>query len=95
MALIDRPVDAKNLREAISAAPVCLLTGPHQAGKSTLAHQNITSPPSVFFDLEDHRDLARLAELTLALRDTGETLVIDEAHSAADLLTDKDPLTTL
>ena len=62
-----------------------MLTGPRQVGKSTLARQFVASSPSAFFDLEDHRDLSRLAEPTLALRDTGETIVIDEAQRAPDL----------
>ncbi len=66
-------------------APVTLLTGPRQAGKSTLARQTVVSSPSAFFDLEDHRDIARLAEPTLALRDHGETTVIDEAQLMPDL----------
>ena len=85
MPLVDRPVDAQNLYEAISHAPVTLLTGPRQVGKTTLARQTIASSPSAFYDLEDHRDLARLAEPTLALRDTGETIVIDEAQRLPEL----------
>ena len=85
MPLIARSVDALRLREAISHAPVTLLTGPRQAGKSTLAGQTVSSSPAAFFDLEDHRDLARLAEPTLALRDTGETMVIDEAQRMPEL----------
>lgn len=85
MALIDRPIDANSLRLALSRAPATVLTGPRQVGKSTLARQSVASSPSAFFDLEDHRDLARLAEPTLALRDTGETIVIDEAQRAPDL----------
>ena len=85
MPLIDRPLDAGNLRESISHAPVTLLTGPRQAGKSTLARQTVASSPPAFFDLEDHRDLARLAEPMLALRDTGETIVIDEAQRMPEL----------
>lgn len=85
MPLVDRPDDARSLMEAVSRAPVTLLTGPRQAGKSTLARQNISSSGSAFFDLEDHRDLARLAEPTLALRDTGETVVIDEAQRLPEL----------
>lgn len=85
MPLIARSVDAQRLREAISHAPVTLLTGPRQAGKSTLAGQTVSSPPAAFFDLEDHRDLARLAEPTLAMRDTGETMVIDEAQRMPEL----------
>lgn len=85
MPLIARSVDAQRLRDAISHAPVTLLTGPRQAGKSTLAGQTVSSSPAAFFDLEDHRDLARLAEPTLALRDTGETMVIDEAQRMPEL----------
>jgi len=85
VALIDRPIDVRRLREAISHAPVTLFTGPRQAGKSTLVGQTVDSPPAAFFDLEDHRDLARLVEPMLALRDTGETIVIDEAQRMPDL----------
>ncbi|MXW61414.1 MAG: ATP-binding protein [Acidimicrobiaceae bacterium] len=85
MSFVERDEDARNLKEALSHAPVTLLTGPRQAGKSTLACQTVTSSSSAFFDLEDHRDLARLAEPTLALRDTGETIVIDEAQRMPEL----------
>ena len=85
MALIDRPVDTRRLREAVAHAPVTLLTGPRQAGKSTLVGQTVDSSPAAFFDLEDHRDLARLAEPMLALRDAGETIVIDEAQRVPEL----------
>ena len=85
MGLIARPVDAEALRLALSRAPATVLTGPRQVGKSTLAREVVDSSPSAFFDLEDHRDLARLAEPTLALRDTGETIVIDEAQRAPGL----------
>lgn len=85
MSLIARPIDAENLRQALSRVPATLLTGPRQVGKSTLARQCVSFSPSSFFDLEDHRDLARFVEPTLALRDTGETIVIDEAQRSPDL----------
>ena len=85
MALIARPDDEAALRDAVSRSPVTLLTGPRQAGKSTLARQVLAPSPSAFFDLEDYRDLARLAEPMIALRDTGETIVIDEAQRRPDL----------
>ncbi len=82
---VERPRDAQTLREAMARAPVTLLTGPRQAGKSTLVRRVVApSPPSVF-DLEDYRDLARLAEPMLALRDMGETIVIDEAQRMPEL----------
>ena len=83
--LLARPVDQQALLSAVARAPVTLLTGPRQAGKSTLARQTIQSSPDAFFDLEDYRDLALLEEPALVLRDTGETIVIDEAQRAPGL----------
>ena len=82
---MERPVDAAALRASMARSPVTLLTGPRQAGKSTLVRRVVGPPPSAVFDLEDYRDLARLAEPMLALRDTGETIVIDEAQRMPEL----------
>lgn len=85
MSLVNRPTDTQELLSAVARAPVTLLTGPRQAGKSTLARQVIKSPASAFYDLEDPIDRARLAEPRLTLRDTGDTIVIDEAQRMPDL----------
>ena len=82
---VERPDDAAALRAAMKRSPVTLLTGPRQAGKSTLVRRVVDPSPSSVFDLEDYRDLARLAEPMLALRDTGETVVIDEAQRMPEL----------
>ena len=82
---VERPDDAATLRAAMKRSPVTLLTGPRQAGKSTLVRRVVDPAPSAVFDLEDYRDLARLAEPMLALRDTGETIVIDEAQRMPEL----------
>ena len=82
---VERPDDAAALRAAMKRSPVTLLTGPRQAGKSTLVRRVVDPSPSSVFDLEDYRDLARLAEPMLALRDTGETIVIDEAQRMPEL----------
>jgi predicted AAA+ superfamily ATPase len=66
-------------------APIVLLTGPRQAGKSTLARTVVDPAPSHVFDLEDPRDDARLAEPMLALRKLDGTVVIDEAQRRQDL----------
>jgi hypothetical protein len=77
---IERPLDAAALRGAIARAPVTLLTGPRQVGKSTLVRRVVAPSPPAVFDLEDYRDRARLAEPMLALRDLSATIVIDEAQ---------------
>ena len=82
---VERPDDAAALRAAMARSPVTLLTGPRQAGKSTLVRRVVDPSPAAVFDLEDYRDLARLAEPMLALRDTGVTVVIDEAQRMPEL----------
>lgn len=82
---LDRPEEERRLRQALAEAPVVLLTGPRQAGKSTLARQVVDPDPQQFFDLEDPRDLARLNDPTLALSGSAETLVLDEAQLRPDL----------
>lgn len=70
---------------ALRRAPVVLLTGPRQAGKSTLARQVVRPEPVNLFDLEDPRDAARLGEPTLSLAELDGTVVIDEAQLRPDL----------
>ena len=83
--LIERVQAEAQLGEALAQAPVVLLTGPRQAGKSTLARRILQPLPQDFYDLEDPRDLARLAEPTLALSRSHGTVVIDEAQLKPDL----------
>ncbi|MEM9713724.1 MAG: ATP-binding protein [Actinomycetota bacterium] len=82
---IDRPDVQARLEQGLSNAPVVLLTGPRQAGKSSLARRVVETDPASHFDLEDPRDLARLAEPTLALGGRRGTVVIDEAQLRPDL----------
>ncbi|MCY4279094.1 MAG: ATP-binding protein [Acidimicrobiaceae bacterium] len=84
-AFLTRPADAEALRAAVARSPVTLLTGPRQAGKSTLVRQVIEPSAAAMFDLEDYRDVARLADPMLALGDRGETIVIDEAQRLPEL----------
>ncbi|WP_376766818.1 AAA family ATPase [Microlunatus parietis] len=66
--MIDREADAARLRDALGRSPVVVLSGPRQVGKSTLARSIVEVPRSHRFDLEDPRDLARLADPSLTLR---------------------------
>jgi uncharacterized protein len=83
--MIRRQHDVQRLRDALSRAPVVLLTGPRQAGKSTLARSVVAPERASLFDLEDPRDLARLGDPTLSLPALTGTVVIDEAQRAPDL----------
>lgn len=85
MARLHRPQAVAQLEQALGEAPVVLLTGPRQAGKSTLAREVVEPSALNVFDLEDPRDLARLADPTLALSGVAETIVIDEAQLQPDL----------
>lgn len=83
--MIERERAERELREALARAPIVLLTGPRQAGKSTLAAKVVAPARSHHFDLEDPRDLARLSTATSALAALDGTVVIDEAQRQPDL----------
>jgi len=79
---------------------VVAILGPRQVGKSTLARRVAAARqgPSAFFDLEDPRDLARLADPMLALEPLRGLVVLDEIQRRPDLfpvlrvLADRRPL---
>lgn len=85
MSRIDRPHVETVLRAALARSPVVVLSGPRQAGKSSLARHVTETSPQNFFDLEDPRDLARLSDPVLALDGNPELIVIDEAQLRPDL----------
>ncbi len=65
---------------------VVALVGARQVGKSTLARQIAAQRPhSLFLDLEDPRDLARLADPMLALGDRRGLVVLDEIQRSPEL----------
>lgn len=83
--MILRQDDEDRLTTALRRSPIVLVTGPRQAGKSTLARTVAKAPRSNVFDLEDPRDLARLGEPTLSLATLDGTVIIDEAQRRQDL----------
>jgi uncharacterized protein len=83
--VIRRPVDEARLETALGRAPVVVLVGPRQAGKSTLARTVVEPTPTNVFDLEDPRDVARLGDATSSLPLLDGTVVIDEAQRVPDL----------
>jgi predicted AAA+ superfamily ATPase len=80
--LIDRPTDKAALARLMAVFPVTGILGPRQSGKTTLAHELSSSH---FFDLENPRDAAMLAQPQLALEDLTGLIVIDEIQRAPEL----------
>jgi uncharacterized protein len=96
--VIQRTRRLAELRAALKRARVTALIGPRQAGKTTLARSIVPPGSPAYFDLEDPRALARLAEPTTALAPLRGLVVIDEIQRRPDLfpilrvLADRRPL---
>jgi predicted AAA+ superfamily ATPase len=96
--MLTRPTDLALVRAALKRARVVALLGPRQCGKTTLARQFVPPDSPNYFDLEDPRSLARLAEPDNALRPLRGLVVMDEIQRRPDLfpllrvLADRRPL---
>ncbi|MFA5908838.1 MAG: ATP-binding protein [Vicinamibacterales bacterium] len=83
---------------ALRRGRVVALIGPRQSGKTTLARTLVGVRSPNYFDLEDPRSLARLAEPMTALSSLRGLVVIDEVQRRPDLfpvlrvLADRRPL---
>ena len=85
---IIRTREIKILFERLEHNPVVALLGPRQCGKTTLARQlsrKWNTSRVYFFDCEDHRDLARLANPMTTLEPCQGLVVIDEVQRRAEL----------
>ncbi len=84
--MIPRPHHLAALERRLRDNPVVMLLGARQVGKTTLALQLASTRNRVTrFDLEDPRDLARLAEPTLAIEPLRGLVIIDEIQARPDL----------
>ncbi|MGQ0569490.1 MAG: ATP-binding protein [Armatimonadota bacterium] len=96
--MVERPRWLTAIRTALKRSRVTALVGPRQSGKTTLARQIVSPESPAYFDLEDPRGLARLAEPMTALAPLRGTVVIDEVQRRPDLfpvlrvLVDRRPL---
>lgn len=83
-----RDLYLKEIDARFRVHPVTALLGPRQVGKTTLARMYLETnhKESVFFDLENPMDLARLEQPMLAFsRAQGTLIVIDEIQRRPDL----------
>ncbi len=72
--------------DALARQAAVVLLGPRQVGKTTLARQFAEKRPSVYLDLEDPGDVAKLADPgTFLPAQAGRLVVIDEVHRAPAL----------
>lgn len=72
--------------EALARQAAVALLGPRQVGKTTLALEIAKRRPSVYLDLEDPADRAKLADPDLYLSSQEDKLVIlDEIHRVPEL----------
>ena len=100
MRTIERTSALLDVRRLLRQAPVVALLGPRQVGKTTLARQITASHrgTTTTFDLEDPRDVARLADPMLALAECRGLVVLDEIQRRPDIfpalrvLADRRPL---
>jgi predicted AAA+ superfamily ATPase len=83
----------------LAEAPIVILLGPRQCGKTTLARDFAANrSDSIFFDLENPRDFARLSDPFLALENLSGLVVLDEVQRRPELfamlrtLADRRPL---
>jgi hypothetical protein len=82
---IARNACLERIRAALARAPVTVLTGPRQAGKTTLARELLAEESPNYFDLEDPVALARLEQPRTALEPLKGLVVIDEIQRRPDL----------
>jgi hypothetical protein len=82
-----RATELREIGTLLRTSPVVAILGPRQIGKTTLAREIARTWPSptATFDLEDPRDIARLADPTTALGPLRGLVVIDEIQRRPEL----------
>lgn len=83
--MIERSIAAE-VAALLEQMPAVVLTGPRQAGKTTLALAIAEGRSSTYLDLESEADRARLADPALYFADhVDELVILDEIHRAPGL----------
>jgi predicted AAA+ superfamily ATPase len=83
--LIQRAIQPK-VTKSLGRYPAVGLIGPRQIGKTTLAHEIGKTRPSIYLDLENPTDLAKISEPAQYFETQKDKLIIlDEIHRAPEL----------
>src|ERR1700730_14557223 len=90
--MIDRVSAMKAVQSALANNPVCVLLGPRQCGKTTLAREIAKHRKSHYFDLETAVGRARLATPELTLAPLSGLVIIDEIQRQPELFAVLRPL---
>jgi predicted AAA+ superfamily ATPase len=90
--MIRRSQAMRAVRSALANNPVCVLLGPRQCGKTTLARELAKRGQSHYFDLETAVGRARLATPELTLTPLTGLVVIDEVQRQPELFAVLRPL---
>jgi len=82
-----RATELREIRALLRTGPVVTILGPRQIGKTTLAREiaRTWQVPTTTFDLEDPRDITRLADPTTTLGPLRGLVVIDEIQRRPEL----------
>jgi uncharacterized protein len=85
--VVGRATELREIRALLRTSPVVAILGPRQIGKTTLAREIARTwpAPTTTFDLEDPRDVARLADPTTTLGPLRGLVVIDEIQRRPEL----------
>lgn len=83
--MIERNRLKKRVESALRRAPVVVILGPRQCGKTTLAREFLSVRSANYFDLEDPVSLSRLTEPMTALKSLRRLVVIDEIQRCPEL----------
>ena len=84
--MLERTKAFQAIATALGRAPVVVLTGPRQSGKTTLARQFVQPDSVNYLDLESPPSLARLEEPMTALAPLRGLVAIDEVQLRPELL---------
>lgn len=76
----------KKIESAMAGNPAVALMGPRQAGKTTLALNIANALPSIYLDLENPRDLAKVSDMARFHAENREKLIIlDEVQRTPEV----------